>query len=130
MAGLSRGRFFNRRFPDNAASLAEVNYHGSSGIGLFNNWNINVSAAECSRRLRYAGPHTPRVNFRPYPQFGTINHYSNHNSCHGVTFRLEKRFLDGVSLTSFYTRSKSIDDANDDGASSRGNYPSAGARSG
>ena len=44
-------------------------------------------------------------NFKPYPQFGNINHYSNygHNTYHGGTWRVEKRYSAGITLNAFYT---------------------------
>ncbi len=79
--------------------LAELLYQGSSGVGLLNNWDINVLPLNVSSdpvvleqiRQQYQ-------NFKPYPQFGTIQHYSNygHNSHHGATLRVEKRYATGV----------------------------------
>ena len=59
-------------------------------------------------------------NFRPYPQFGSVLHYSNygHSSFHSGTVKLEKRMSSGLSFTSFYTWGKSIDEASDDGTAS------------
>jgi hypothetical protein len=101
--------------------IAEMNYQGSAGVGLLNSWNINFLP------LNLAGDFTTLdtirrsyQNFRPYPQFGTINHYSNygHNTYHGLTWRVEKRFSSGFSLNAFYTWSKSLDDADTDGSAS------------
>jgi len=98
--------------------LTEVLYQGTSGVGLLNNWDMNVVPLDVSRdfgtldniRRNYQ-------NFRPYPQFSSIQHYSNygHNSYHGVTVRFEKRYSTGMTLTSFYTLSKSINDVDEDG---------------
>jgi hypothetical protein len=98
--------------------LAEIQYQGSAGVRLFNNWDSNVVPLDVSNdfntldRIR-----REYQNFRPYPQFGAINLYSNfgHNTYHGVTFRAEKRFSQGLTLNSFYTFSKSINDVDDDG---------------
>ena len=51
-------------------------------------------------------------NYKPYTQFGSIQHWSNygHNSHHGVTARVEKRYSAGVVVNAFYTLSKTIDD--------------------
>ncbi len=56
-------------------------------------------------------------NFKPYPQFGTIQHYSNygHNSHHGATLRVEKRYATGTTLNSFWTFSKTMNDVDEDG---------------
>jgi hypothetical protein len=55
-------------------------------------------------------------NYKPWPHFGNVNHYSNfgHNSYHSGTIKFEKRYSSGFTLTTFYTRSKSIDEDSDD----------------
>ncbi|MGH8248453.1 MAG: TonB-dependent receptor domain-containing protein, partial [Gammaproteobacteria bacterium] len=101
--------------------VAEVLYQGSAGVGLLNNWNINVLPLDVASdfatldRIR-----REYQNFRPYTQFGAINHFSNygHNTYHGVTLRVDKRFASGVALNSFYTRSKTLNNADDDGTAS------------
>ncbi|MDX1979130.1 MAG: carboxypeptidase-like regulatory domain-containing protein [Bryobacteraceae bacterium] len=98
--------------------LTEIQYQGSAGVGLLNNWDMNVVPLDVSRdfatldRIR-----TSYQNFRPYNQFGAIQHYSNygHNTYHGVTFRVEKRYSSGMTLNSFFTFSKSINDVDEDG---------------
>ena len=57
-------------------------------------------------------------NYKPYPQFGTITHYSNygHSSYHGATFRLERHYSGGMTLNTFYTWSKALNDADEEGA--------------
>lgn len=98
--------------------LTEIQYQGSSGVGLLNNWDINVVPLDIARdfdtldRVR-----REYQNFRPYPQFGSIQHYSNygHNTYHGVTVRVEKRYEQGMTLNSFYTFSKSLNDVDEDG---------------
>jgi hypothetical protein len=101
--------------------IADINYQGSSGVGLLNRWDINAIPLDVStdpvqlERIR-----TQSQNFRPYPHFGSVSHYSNygHSSFHSGTVKVEKRFSQGFSLTSFYTFSKSIDEASDDGTGS------------
>jgi hypothetical protein len=98
--------------------LAEARYQGSAGVGLLNNWNINVAPLDISRDpVQLQQIFQNYQNFRPYPQFGTINHYSNygHNTYHGGTWRVEKRYSSGMTLNAFYTYSKAINDADDDG---------------
>jgi len=98
--------------------LVEVNYQGSSGVGLLNRWDINAIPLNIASdfatldRIRQASQ-----NFRPYPHFGAINHYSNygHSSFHSGTVKVERRYSRGLSFNSFYTFSKSIDQASDDG---------------
>ena len=97
--------------------LIDLNYKGAAGVGLLNYWNINVLPPDVSSdpvelediRQRYQ-------DFRPYPQFGTIRHFSNygHNTYHGATLRVERRFNQGFSLNAFYTRSKSINNGDND----------------
>ena len=56
-------------------------------------------------------------NYRPYPQFGTINLYSNfgHNTHHAGTVRVEKRYAVGLTVLETYTFEKTIDDCDADG---------------
>lgn len=101
--------------------LVEVMYQGSSGVGLLNNWDMNVVPLDISNDpVRLEQIRQQYQNFRPYPQFGSIWHYSNygHNTYHGATVRVEKRYSGGVTLNSFYTWSKTLNDADDDGTAS------------
>ncbi len=99
--------------------LVELSYQGSSGVGLLNRWDINSIPLNISNdpavldTIRRASQ-----NYKPYPQFGSILHYSNygHSSYHGGTLKIEKRYSQGLSLVSFYTFSKAIDEDSDDGA--------------
>lgn len=98
--------------------LTEIQYQGSAGVGLLNNWDMNVVPLNVSSdfatldRIR-----REYQNFRPYSQFGSIQHFSNygHNTYHGVTARVEKRFAQGMTLNSFYTFSKALNDVDEDG---------------
>lgn len=98
--------------------LLETTYQGSRGVRLLNGWNINQIPLDIS-----TDPNVLRTifqssqNYRPYPQFGTIRHYSNYgdNSYHGVTFRAEKRYSYGLALNAFYTFSKAINNGDGDG---------------
>jgi len=98
--------------------LVEAQYQGSSGVGLLNNWDINQipldvsnDPAELNRIFRAT------QNYKPWTNFGSIQHYSNygHNSYHGGTLRMEKRYSAGTTFTGFYTFSKAIDEDDDDG---------------
>ena len=53
------------------------------------------------------GHRRARQLLRPYPQFGTfaIEEYEGSDRYHGATIQLQKRFRNGNSLTSQYTRS-------------------------
>lgn len=101
--------------------LLEARYQGSAGVGLLNNWNINVVPLDVSRDpARLQQIFQNYQNFRPFPQFGTINHYSNygHSTYHGGTWRVEKRYSSGMTLNAFYQWSKALNDADDDGTAS------------
>lgn len=102
--------------------LMEVLYEGSAGVKLLNGWDVNVRPIDWfpkdprdAERIRQQWQ-----NFKPYPQFGTIRHYSNygHNTYHGATLRFEKRYARGMTLNSFYTWSKTLNDSDDDGNAS------------
>ncbi|MBI3683228.1 MAG: TonB-dependent receptor [Acidobacteria bacterium] len=98
--------------------LTELIYQGSAGVGLLNNWDYNAIPLDISRDpAELQRIFQQSQNFRPYPQFGAIQHYSNygHNTYHGLTVRTEKRFSHGFFLNGFYTFSKSLTDAESDG---------------
>ena len=101
--------------------VVEANYQGSSGVGLLNRWDINAIPLDIAST--FAELDTIRrasQNYRPYPHFGSIFHYSNygHNSFHSGTLKIDKRYSQGFNLTSFYTWSKAIDEASNDAAAS------------
>jgi hypothetical protein len=101
--------------------LAELQYQGSSGVGLLNDWNVNVLPLNVSSDpARLELIRQQYQNFRPYSHFGDIQHFSNygHNSYHGGTLRVEKRYSSGLTLNSFYTFSKALNNADDDGTAS------------
>ena len=92
--------------------LAELLYQGSAGVGLLNNWDINVVPLNVSTdRAQLDTIRTQYQNFKPYPQFGQIQHYSNygHNTYHGMTLRVEKRYSSGMTINSFWTWSKTLE---------------------
>jgi len=97
--------------------LAELLYQGSSGVGLVNNWDINTIPLDISNDPVVLNQiFSAQQNYKPYTQFGTINHYSNygHNTHHGATLRVEKRFSSGMTLNSFWTFSKTMNDVDED----------------
>lgn len=101
--------------------LLEGRYQGSTGVGLLNNWNINIVPLNISSDpARLQQIFQNYQNFKPYPQFGSITHYSNygHSSYHGATWRVEKRYSSGITLNAFYQWSKAMNDADDDGGAS------------
>ncbi|MBL8231084.1 MAG: TonB-dependent receptor [Bryobacterales bacterium] len=98
--------------------LLETTYQGSRGVRLLNGWDINqipldISSDPTTLRTIFQG----NQNFKPYPHFGAIRHYSNYgdNSYHGVTFRTEKRYSYGLVFNAFYTFSKSLNNGDNDG---------------
>lgn len=101
--------------------LMETIYQGSAGIGLLNNWDMNAIPLNIS-----SDPATlnqifnASQNYKPYRQFGAIQHYSNygHNTHHEGTFRIERRFSQGLTLNTFYQLGKTLNDGDDDGTRS------------
>ncbi|MEZ5394853.1 MAG: TonB-dependent receptor [Bryobacterales bacterium] len=99
--------------------LVDLSYQGSGGVGLLNRWDVNVVPLDYSNdfaeleRVRRS-----YQNFKPWNQFGSINHYANygHSTYHSGTFKVERRMSSGLQITSFYTWSKAIDQDSDDGA--------------
>ncbi len=100
-------------------TVLDLNYQGSAGVGLLNFWDLNQIPLDVSRdpveleRIRRASQ-----DFRPYPHFGQVRHYSNygHSSYHGGTIKVERRMSNSWSFTTFYTFSKAIDEDSDDAA--------------
>jgi hypothetical protein len=97
--------------------VMETIYQGSAGIGLLNNWDVNAIP------LNIASDYTTldnirrnAQNFKPYPQFGSIQLYSNfgHNTYHSATVRMERRYRNGLFVNGFYTWSKNLTDADTD----------------
>jgi hypothetical protein len=103
--------------------LAELSYQGSSGVGLLNSWDansipLNITTDRALLDSIYANPQP----FRPFPNFGAINLWSNfgHSTFHSGTIKVEKRMSKGLTLTGFYTKSKAIDEADDDATAATG----------
>jgi hypothetical protein len=98
--------------------LMEATYQGSRGVRLLNGWDINQVPLNIS-----TDPEVLRTvfqsaqNYKPYPQFGAIRHYSNYGdtSYHGVTLRGEKRYSAGLVVNAFYTFSKALNNGDGDG---------------
>jgi hypothetical protein len=63
--------------------------------------------------------------YLPYTQFGTINHMANtgHSSFHAGTIQFSKRYSQGLSMDSFYTYSKALDDCDSDSGNCTGVAP-------
>jgi hypothetical protein len=101
--------------------LVDLTYQGSAGVGLLNAWDMNVIPLNISTNTAVLDQiYQATQNYKPYTQFGSIQHWSNygHNTHHGITARVEKRYSAGVTLNAFYTLSKTIDDV--DGESGAG----------
>jgi len=99
--------------------LMDAQYQGSAGVKLMNAWNINVQPISFfpSDTATLDKIRTNFQSYKPYPQFGNINLVSNfgHNTYHSATLRFEKRYSGGLNFNSFYTWSKTLDNADDDG---------------
>ncbi|MBK5294944.1 MAG: hypothetical protein JJE04_25115 [Acidobacteriia bacterium] len=105
--------------------LMELSYQGSSGVGLLNAWNTNVIPLNISSdRATLDQIFVNQQPFRPYTNFGTVNLWSNfgHSSFHSGTVKFEKRFSKGLTMTSFYTYGKAIDESDNDGGASGVTY--------
>jgi hypothetical protein len=101
--------------------LTEVLYQGSAGIGLLNNWDMNVVPLDISRDPAVLDQVFRAVqNFKPFTQFGNIQHYANygHNTHHMGTLRVEKRYSSGITLNTFYQLGKTLNNADADGGAS------------
>ena len=98
--------------------ILELLYQGSSGVGLLNNWDVNVVPLNVSTDPAVLNQiFNATQNYKPYRQFGAIQHFSNygHNSHHSGTARIERRYSQGLTLTSFYQYGKTLNDGDDDG---------------
>jgi len=98
--------------------LLDVQYQGQSGVGMINNWDMNAIPLDVSRDPATLGNiFRAQQNFKPYTQFGSIQHFSNygHNSYHGGTFRVERRFDRGLGFNAFYTWNKTLNENEGDG---------------
>lgn len=105
--------------------LMELSYQGSSGVGLLNAWNINQIPLNVSTdRPTLDRIFQDQQPYRPYPQFGNLNLWSNfgHSSYHSGTVKFEKRFSRGLTLTSFYTYGKTLDESDADGVANGVDY--------
>jgi hypothetical protein len=102
--------------------VLEFLYQGSAGVGLIEDWNINVFPVDYGannpalRAAAYAAPQ----NYLPFPNFGAINYRSNfgHSTYHSGTVRLERRFAQGLIFQTFFTLSKAIDEQDTDNSGS------------
>ncbi len=104
---------FQRQLTTNA--IAEVVYQGSAGVGLINPNPVNIDVLPQSI---YNSPDTTLLNavyantqaYLQYPQFGSINEYSNwnHSTYHAMSARVERRYSNGFLYNFLFTWSKNI----------------------
>jgi hypothetical protein len=90
--------------------MLELNYVGSAGVGLLEGWNINTIPLGNSAAYSNQQPNLP------FPNFGTITQWGNfgHSTYHAGSVKVLKRFSHGFTLTSFYTKSKALDECDND----------------
>lgn len=105
--------------------LIEVGYHGTRGVHLPVNYDINqvpldsltaVQRAAIAAAIADGQDTAPiRDGFRPYPGFNSINLFADvaNSTYHSLQLKLDHRFSHGLNLLAAYTFSKSIDDATD-----------------
>ncbi len=98
--------------------LLELSYQGSAGNGLLEGWNMNTVPLNISTNPAVLQKiYQNYQSYLPYPNFGNITMWSNfgHSTYHAGTIKIQKRFSQGLTLMSFYTYSKAIDDCDNDG---------------
>ncbi|HEU0122407.1 MAG TPA: TonB-dependent receptor [Bryobacteraceae bacterium] len=94
--------------------VIETQYQGQSGVGLINNWNMNVMPLNISTDTATLNTiFQNQQNYLPFTNFNDVRLFSNfgHNSYHGGTVKLEKRMSNGLTFNSFYTMSKTLTEA-------------------
>lgn len=110
-----------------ANNLFKVFYQGSAGVHLLESWNINAFNTDfgANNPALQAAAFANTQAYLPYPQFGSINHMANtgHSSFHSGTLQYSKRFSQGLSMDSFYTYSKTLDDCDSDSGTCTGVAP-------
>lgn len=105
------------QYQPSATWLLSMQYQASAGVGLQRAWNINeipLDIALGNDRALQDRVFQAQQNFRIYPQFGTVNYYSNfdHNTWHSGNIALEKRFGKGLMFNTSFNLSKTL--SNDD----------------
>jgi len=78
-------------------------------VGLIQAWDINAIPLNISKDPVVLNQIFGALQtYKPYPQFGSINLTSNfgHNTYHGATVRVEKRYSKGLALLVNYTIQK------------------------
>ena len=85
---------------------------------MANNWDIDAIPLNVSTNTNTLNTIFQNAqNYKPYTQFGSVNHYSNygHNSYHGGTVRVEKRYSAGLAFNAFYTLQKTLTETEGEG---------------
>jgi hypothetical protein len=110
-----------------ANNLFKVFYQGSAGNHLIESWNINAFNTDfgASNPVVQAAAFANPQAYLPYPQFGSINHLANtgHSSFHAGTVEYSKRYSNGLTMDSFYTYAKALDDCDSDSGTCTGIAP-------
>ncbi|MGI8988105.1 MAG: carboxypeptidase regulatory-like domain-containing protein [Bryobacteraceae bacterium] len=110
-----------------ANNLFKLSYQGSSGIDLVESWNINAFNTDfgANNPALQAAAFANTQAYLPYAQFGSINHMANtgHSSFHAGTIQFSKRYSKGLTMDSFYTYSKALDDCDSDSGTCTGVTP-------
>jgi hypothetical protein len=98
--------------------MAELSYQGSAGVGLLEQWDSNTIPLNISTNPAVLNQiYQNQQAYKPFPNYGSIYMWSNfgHSTFHSGTIKLEKRSSFGLTMTTFYTYSKAIDDCDNDG---------------
>ncbi len=105
--------------------VVEIGYHGTRGVHLPVNYNINqvpldslstAQRAEIAAAIAAGQDTTPIIDgFRPFPGFNSINLFADSASStyHSLQTKVDHRFSGGLNVLAAYTFSKAIDDATD-----------------
>ena len=105
--------------------LLDMSYQGSAAVGLLNSWDINAIPLDVSSdRATLDRIYQNTQAYKPFTNFGSVRLWSNfgHSTYHSATAKVEKRFSRGLTLDSFYTKSRAIAEADDDSAASGVTY--------
>jgi hypothetical protein len=98
--------------------LIDVSYQGSGGVGLLERWQSNTFPIDyfAGNPAQQNAVFAAAQNYRPFTQFGDIRIRSNfgHSTFHSGTVKLEKRYSQGLLLSTFYTFSKAINSQDND----------------
>jgi hypothetical protein len=104
---------FNPQYQLRSNYLLQLDYEGSSSVGLIETPNSNVlpetyDAGNNTALATFVGNSQP---FRPFPNYGTLGFMTNvsHASYHSGTVHITKRYSAGLLFDSFFTYSKSLD---------------------